>query len=77
MATHSNIVAWEILWTEEPGRLQTEELDTTQRLNNYLLLLSIPDFESRFLKNITPVLIDLDLYATSTLSWILHCIIAN
>ena len=23
MATHSNIVAWEILWTEEPGRLQT------------------------------------------------------
>ena len=23
MATHSNIVAWEILWTEEPGTLQT------------------------------------------------------
>ena len=22
MATHSNIVAWEIPWTEEPGRLQ-------------------------------------------------------
>ena len=21
MATHSNILAWEILWTEEPGRL--------------------------------------------------------
>ena len=21
MATHSNIVAWEIPWTEEPGRL--------------------------------------------------------
>ena len=22
-ATHSSIIAWEILWTEEPGRLQT------------------------------------------------------
>ena len=22
MATHSNILAWEISWTEEPGRLQ-------------------------------------------------------
>ena len=21
METHSNILAWEILWTEEPGRL--------------------------------------------------------
>ena len=26
MATHSSIVAWEILWTEEPGRLQTRGL---------------------------------------------------
>ena len=23
MATHSSIVAWKILWTEEPGRLQS------------------------------------------------------
>ena len=23
MATHSNILAWEILWTEEAGRLQS------------------------------------------------------
>ena len=23
MATHSNILAWEILWTEESGRLQS------------------------------------------------------
>ena len=23
MATHSSILAWEILWTEEPGRLQS------------------------------------------------------
>ena len=33
MATHSRILAWEILWTEEPGGLQSlglqKELDTT------------------------------------------------
>ena len=23
MAIHSNILAWEIAWTEEPGRLQS------------------------------------------------------
>ena len=23
MATHSIILAWEVLWTEEPGRLQS------------------------------------------------------
>ena len=26
MATHSNILAWEIPWTEEPGGLQSIEL---------------------------------------------------
>ena len=25
MATHSNILAWKILWTEDPGRLQYME----------------------------------------------------
>ena len=25
MATHSNILAWKILWTEEPGKLQSME----------------------------------------------------
>ena len=32
MATHSRILAWRILWTEEPGRLQSvgsQESDTT------------------------------------------------
>ena len=32
MATHSSILAWEIPWAEEPGRLQTmglQESDTT------------------------------------------------
>ena len=26
MATHSSILAWEIPWTEEPGRLQSRGL---------------------------------------------------
>ena len=37
MATHSSIFAWEILWTEEPGGLQSmgsQELDMTELLNN-------------------------------------------
>ena len=34
MATHSSIVAWRIPWTEEPGGLQSMELQrvTTERL---------------------------------------------
>ena len=38
MAAHSSILAWEIPWTEEPGRLQSHEVakesDTTERLNS-------------------------------------------
>ena len=33
MATHSSILAWEILWTEEPGGLQfmgEQESDTNK-----------------------------------------------
>ena len=33
MATHSSVLAWEIPWTEEPGRLQSmrlQESDTTE-----------------------------------------------
>ena len=36
MATHLSILAWEIPWTEEPGRLPSmgsQELDTTYWLN--------------------------------------------
>ena len=28
MATHSSILAWEILWTDEPGGLQSMGLQT-------------------------------------------------
>ena len=35
MATHSSVLAWEIPWTEEPGRLQSMELQKSQtRYNN-------------------------------------------
>ena len=41
MATHSSICAWRILWTEEPGGLQsrgvTKELDKTEQLTLSLL----------------------------------------
>ena len=30
MATHSSILAWKILWTEEPGGLQSMELKKSQ-----------------------------------------------
>ena len=35
MATHSNILAWRIPWTEEPGGLQSmgsQRVDTTEQL---------------------------------------------
>ena len=31
-ATHSSILAWKILWTEEPGRLQSMELQKSWTL---------------------------------------------
>ena len=39
MVTDSNILAWEIPWTEEPGRLQSIR-PTTQQLNNNKNVLS-------------------------------------
>ena len=49
MTTHSSILAQEIAWTEEPGRLQSmvSQLDVTQQLNNsvnciYLVVHCIP-----------------------------------
>ena len=33
MATHSTILAWEILWTEEPGGLQSKGLQSLVRLD--------------------------------------------
>ena len=40
MATHSSILAWRILWTEEPGRLQSIGL---QRVGHDSLTENIKD----------------------------------
>ena len=37
MATHSSLLDWRIPWTEEPGRLQSVELDTTERTHTHNL----------------------------------------
>ena len=34
MATHSGILAWEITWTEEPGRLQSMASQKSRMLLN-------------------------------------------
>ena len=44
METHSSILAWEILWTEEPGGLQCtglQELDRTERLSMHTHCLDV------------------------------------
>ena len=35
MATHSSTLAWKILWTEEPGRLQSMGSQSRTRLSNF------------------------------------------
>ena len=52
MATHSSILAWEIAWTEESGRLQSmgsqEKSDTTEQLKNrQLIYLAAPGLSFR------------------------------
>ena len=45
MATHSNVLAWRIPWTEEPGRLQSvgsQEPDTVERPNHYQAVTGLP-----------------------------------
>ena len=43
MATHSSILAWKIPWTEEPGRLQSMELQesVTTEHSSIICLMSI------------------------------------
>ena len=35
MATHSSTLAWKIPWTEEPGRLQSMQLQSRRWLSNF------------------------------------------
>ena len=41
MATHCNIFAWRIASTEEPGGLQSMELDTTEQLTHTKSIVNI------------------------------------
>ena len=36
MATHSNILAWRIPWTEDPGGLQSLGLQSRTQLSKYI-----------------------------------------
>ena len=38
MATHSSILAWKILWMEEPGRLQSTESQKYFKINLFILI---------------------------------------
>ena len=40
MATHSSILAWKILWTKEPGGLQSMGLQSRTRLSMHTQLTS-------------------------------------
>ena len=45
MATHSSILAWRILWTYEPGGLQSlgsQKSDTTQLLTHICVYMGFP-----------------------------------
>ena len=45
MITHSNILAWKIPWTEEPGELLSmwveKESDMTERLSTCILFVEV------------------------------------
>ena len=53
MAPHSSTLAWEIPWTEEPGRLQSMgslESDTTERLHFHFSLSCIGEGNGNLLQ---------------------------
>ena len=55
MTTYSSILAWDILQTEEPGRLQSmgsQESDTTQQLNSENLLKKLVPLSCRILHSL-------------------------
>ena len=41
MATHSSVLAWRILWTEEPGGLQSMGLQSWTQLSKHVLSSSV------------------------------------
>ena len=45
MATHSNILAWEISWTEEPGGLRFIGMRSWTRLSDFTLTFHFHELE--------------------------------
>ena len=57
LATHSNILTWNIPWREEPGELQSmglQESDTTQRLKDHHQTLT-RHWEKKVLWDVPPI----------------------
>ena len=48
MATHSSILAWKILWTEEPGGLQSMGSQSRTGLSDFTFTFSLLDRTERF-----------------------------
>ena len=54
MATHSSTLAWKIPWMEEPGRLQSMELQNGTRLSDFTSLFMIGDWNAKVGSQETP-----------------------
>ena len=63
MATHSSILAWRILWTEQPGRLQSMGSDRSERLRHTSYIASV------IKKNVSTLQIHKTLVQASSLTW--------
>ena len=52
IATHSSILAWRILWTEEPGGLQSMESQSQTQLSDFHFTARLYIFFFRFFPHI-------------------------
>ena len=43
VATHSSTLAWKILWSEEPSRLQSMGLQSWTRLSDFTFTFTFPE----------------------------------
>ena len=57
MATHSSILAWRVPWTEEPGGLQSMELQSQTRLSDFHFTSNRVSFHEQFRKSSEKVLL--------------------
>ena len=59
MATHSNILAWRIPWTEEPGRLQSMGSPRVRHDSDFHFLFFFPDFHFLLHSSKLPLVVQL------------------